>query len=211
MWTIVAVYLAVIMLVHLPFVQRWLGEEVSGLIAAKLGTKAKVEKVRLGFLNRVVVDGFELYDQRGKLMLRAARLAAKIDYAELVGRSGDISWKELSKLLETPARPVEVDIPLLLLRCDRYLDDILHGRGIGAPAREELERLVETLVSRRLTPLTVTLTTPRRTAKSSTWLWKCAVQPWVTMISSRPSSSRTFSSVPSIPKVYHTGGKSATK
>ena len=85
MWTIVAVYLAVIMLVHLPFVQRWLGEEVSGLIAAKLGTKAKVEKVRLGFLNRVVVDGFELYDQHGKLMLRAARLAAKIDYAELVG------------------------------------------------------------------------------------------------------------------------------
>lgn len=74
-------------------------------------------------------------------------------YAELVGRSGDISWKEQSKLLETPARPVEVDIPLLLLRCDRYLDDILHGRGIGAPAREELERLVETLVSRRLTPI----------------------------------------------------------
>lgn len=74
-------------------------------------------------------------------------------YAELIGRSGTVSWKESSKLLETPARPVEVDIPLLLLQCDRYLDDILHGRGIGTPAREGLEHLVETLVSRRLTPI----------------------------------------------------------
>ena len=89
MWTIIAVYSAAIILAHLPFVQGWLGKEVSAIVAKKLNTKVKVDKVHLGFLNRVVVDGLELYDQKSELMLKASRLAAKIDYGELV-RNGRV-------------------------------------------------------------------------------------------------------------------------
>lgn len=83
-WTIIAIYLAVITLAHLPLVQNWLGDKVSSMIAKKLDTKVEIGNIHLGFLNRVVVDGVEVYDQKSKLMLKASRMAAKINYGELL-------------------------------------------------------------------------------------------------------------------------------
>lgn len=83
-WTIIAIYLALITLAHLPFVQDWIGNEVSNIIAKKLDTKVEIGKIRLGLLNRIVIDGLEIYDQKSKPMLKTSRLAAKINYSELV-------------------------------------------------------------------------------------------------------------------------------
>ena len=83
-WTIIAIYLALITLAHLPFVQDWIGNEVSNIIAKKLDTKVEIGKIRLGLLNRIVIDGLEIYDQKSKPMLKASRFAAKINYSELV-------------------------------------------------------------------------------------------------------------------------------
>lgn len=71
-------------MVQLPFVQNWIGTEVSRAVAAKLDTKVSVGKVRLGLLNRIIIDDFKLYDKKSKLMVEASRLAARIDYAQLV-------------------------------------------------------------------------------------------------------------------------------
>lgn len=79
-----SVYLAVIIMVHIPFVQRWLGSKVQSVIEDKLDTKVVIGKVYLGFLNRIIVDNLELYDKKSELMVKASRLAAKIDYTELI-------------------------------------------------------------------------------------------------------------------------------
>lgn len=71
-------------MVQLPFVQSWIGEEVSRVVAGKFDTKVSVGKVRLGLLNRVIIDDFKLYDKKSELMVEASRLAARIDYAQLV-------------------------------------------------------------------------------------------------------------------------------
>lgn len=71
-------------MVQLPFVQNWIGSEVSRAVAAKLDTKVSVGKVRLGLLNRVIIDDFKLYDKKLKPMIEVSRLAARIDYARLV-------------------------------------------------------------------------------------------------------------------------------
>lgn len=88
-WSIAAAYIAVVIMVRIPFVQNWLGNKASSLIAQKFGTKASVGKVHLGFLNRLIIDDLELYDKRGKLMVSTSRLAAKIDYGQLI-RNGRI-------------------------------------------------------------------------------------------------------------------------
>ena len=88
-WSIAAAYIAVVVMVRMPFVQDWLGNKASSLIAQKFGTKASVGKVHLGFLNRLIIDDLELYDKRGKLMVSTSRLAAKIDYGQLI-RNGRI-------------------------------------------------------------------------------------------------------------------------
>lgn len=54
------------------------------MIAKKLDTKVEIGNIHLGFLNRVVIDGIEVYDQKSKLMLKASRMAAKINYGELL-------------------------------------------------------------------------------------------------------------------------------
>lgn len=83
-WTVVGLYVAVIVLLHIPFVQRELGSFAAGLISDKLGTEVRVGRVDLGFVNRLIVDDVYVYDQKGKQMLRVARLSVKIDPSSVV-------------------------------------------------------------------------------------------------------------------------------
>ena len=89
-WFIIAAYIVTTMMIHFPFVQRWLGNKAAHVIGKKLGTKVYVEKIHLGLLNRIIIDDFELYDQTSTLMLKASRLAAKIDYNNLI-KNGQVS------------------------------------------------------------------------------------------------------------------------
>ena len=89
-WSIIIAYAAIVIMVHIPFVQEWIGTQVKSAIEHKLGTKADVGKVNIGFLNRIIIDDFSLYDKNGKQMIKSSRLAAKIDYGELV-RNGRVS------------------------------------------------------------------------------------------------------------------------
>ena len=59
------------------------------MVGKKLDTKVSVGKIHLGLLNRIIIDDFELYDQQSELMLKSSRLAAKIDYGELI-RNGRV-------------------------------------------------------------------------------------------------------------------------
>lgn len=88
-WITITAYFALIAVIHVPIVQSWLGSKVSGALASKLSTRVMVARVDLGFLNRLVIDGVTVYDQSGKRMLSASRVAAKIDYYELL-RNGRI-------------------------------------------------------------------------------------------------------------------------
>ena len=38
-----------------------------------------IERVDIGFPNRFIIDGVDLYDQTGKLMVHASRVSAKFD------------------------------------------------------------------------------------------------------------------------------------
>ena len=88
-WAVVILYVSVAVLVQLPAVQGWIGERVASVVGGRLGARVSVDRVHLGLLGRVVVDGFRMYDKRSVLMVSASRLAAKVDYALLI-RSGRI-------------------------------------------------------------------------------------------------------------------------
>lgn len=71
-------------MVHVPFIQTWLGSQISGALEKKLNTKVSLGRIDLGFLNRIIIDELEIYDQKSKMMIRTSRTAAKIDYYQLV-------------------------------------------------------------------------------------------------------------------------------
>lgn len=88
-WTLIVLYLLLIVLMHLPSVQTFLGKEVAEALADKFGTKVEVGKVNLGFFNRIIIDNVMMYDQQGDSLIYASRLSAKIDY--MAATQGKIS------------------------------------------------------------------------------------------------------------------------
>ena len=88
-WTLIVLYLLLIVLMHLPSVQTFLGKEVVEALADKFGTKVEVGKVNLGFFNRIIIDDVMMYDQQGDSLIYASRLSAKIDY--MAATQGKIS------------------------------------------------------------------------------------------------------------------------
>lgn len=94
-WTVVALYFGIIILTHIPSVQRLIGTQVSESLSQKLGTKVRIGRVDLGFLNRIIIDDVAIEDQKGKHMLIATRVSAKFAYPELVRGRISISSAQL--------------------------------------------------------------------------------------------------------------------
>ncbi len=88
-WTIFALYVILIVLLHLPPVQTFLGSTVATALAQKFGTEVSVGKINLGFFNRIIINDVKMLDQKGDSMLYASRLSAKVDLLPL--KDGKIS------------------------------------------------------------------------------------------------------------------------
>lgn len=88
-WTIFALYVILIVLLHLPPVQTFLGSTVATALAQKFGTEVSVGRVNLGFFNRIIIDDVRMLDQKGDSMIYASRLSAKVDLLPL--KDGKIS------------------------------------------------------------------------------------------------------------------------
>ena len=83
-WAIVSIYLLAITLIHIPTAQRYIANQTAKILSEQLETEVKIERIDLGFLNRLVIDNIELYDQREQPLLKAFRVAAKIELLPLI-------------------------------------------------------------------------------------------------------------------------------
>lgn len=110
-WTLAGLYLAVTILVNLPFVQSALGSEVAKLLSRKLGTCVLVGRVDLGLLNRVIVDDVRIQDQKGHQMLLASRLSVSVDYMELMQGRVSVSSAQLFGLQANLYRATATAVP----------------------------------------------------------------------------------------------------
>ena len=88
-WTIVVLYAVLMAIIHLPSVQAFIASELKEEIEERIGTRVEIESVNFGFLNRVIVDGFEVYDQNKERLLKSSRISVKIDLIDIM--SGKIN------------------------------------------------------------------------------------------------------------------------
>ena len=77
-------YVIVICLTHIPFIQTKIGDSVASVLDEKLGTKVEVGSVNLGFLNRLIIDDVLIYDQKSKELAKIGRLSVKMEWSALV-------------------------------------------------------------------------------------------------------------------------------
>ena len=91
----VTLYILVAIILHIPLVQQTMGKTVAKAMADKIGSKVTVGNIDLGMLNRIIIDDVVILDQNGKEMLKAARIAAKIDIVDLLEGKVNITSAQL--------------------------------------------------------------------------------------------------------------------
>ena len=94
-WTLLGLYLLLVMAVNIPAIQSLIGNAVANVISGKIASKVEIAHVDIGLLNRVIMDGVTIYDQQGKVMLRSSRLSAKIDIQDLIDGKISISSAQI--------------------------------------------------------------------------------------------------------------------
>ena len=88
-WTIVGLYVMFVVAIHLPSVQKYMGEKVANFLQQELGTKVTVGSVDISLFNHLAIGDVVIEDQQRKKMLQAERIATSVDICELM-RSGKI-------------------------------------------------------------------------------------------------------------------------
>lgn len=80
---IIGLYLGVIILLNIPYIQQKLANIVTIELEQKLHTKLSISKIDIGLMNRIIVDDILVKDKSGKEMLKVARLSAKFEILPL--------------------------------------------------------------------------------------------------------------------------------
>ena len=82
-WSLLAIYLLLLVTVRLHPVQQFLAEKAASALSQKLGTEVSVGSISLGLFNRIIVDDLQIKDQQNSDMLRVGRLSARISLLPL--------------------------------------------------------------------------------------------------------------------------------
>ena len=88
-------FILINLLSHTEMVQRFIASQLASQLSKKLGTEVVISKVHLGILNRIIIDDFNLTDQKNKKLLLAKRFTVKINYLSLIKGEVNISSIQL--------------------------------------------------------------------------------------------------------------------
>ena len=94
-WVIIGLYLLLMIIVNIPAVQESIGRHASRFLARQLGTEVSIERVDIGFFNRLTLDHVLIRDQSGYDMLTARRLSATVDILPLLEGKISISSAQI--------------------------------------------------------------------------------------------------------------------
>lgn len=81
---ICGLFLSLQIAMYMPFIQEKVGSIVSSVLKETWDWDIKIDKVRIGLGNRIIIDGIELKDKQDSTIVNASRLAAKIDLLPLL-------------------------------------------------------------------------------------------------------------------------------
>ena len=95
LWSLVALYAAIILMLNLPPVQKAIGGWTSDAIGKKINSRVEIGKVDVGFFNRIIIDDVSIYDQKDSLLLASSRVSAKFDVFDAIKGNVSITSAQL--------------------------------------------------------------------------------------------------------------------
>ena len=110
-WSLIFINVLLMTLTHLPVFQEWLGERVAHALGQQLGTSVSIERLDLGFFNRVIVDGLQVDDQQQRRLLDVGRMSLRVDLLPLAEGRVVISSVQLFNARATLLRRDSLSAP----------------------------------------------------------------------------------------------------
>ena len=94
-WTILGLYLLLMLTISVPSVQEYLGGRVASLLAGKLGTSVSIGRLDYGLFSHVTLYDVLIKDQEGREMLKAHRLSTRLDLLPLTEGKVSVATAQL--------------------------------------------------------------------------------------------------------------------
>jgi hypothetical protein len=82
-WTVLGLYLIFILTFSIPAVQEYMGKKVADMLAAKLGTSVSIGRLDYSIPSQLTLYQVNIRDQKGRDMLFANRISARLDLLPL--------------------------------------------------------------------------------------------------------------------------------
>ena len=82
--TLVGIYLALLLLFNLPFMQRWTAQGVEQILEDLTDTEVEIGRLQVSWNGRLIIDDLHVWDLQGEEMLRVARMAARLGIGDLI-------------------------------------------------------------------------------------------------------------------------------
>ncbi len=83
-WTVVTVWLLIVVSLNIPAMKAYLGERLAAALERQTGAEVTIKRVDAGMMNRVIIDGASIKDLNGRTMLTAGRLSVKLLLSDLL-------------------------------------------------------------------------------------------------------------------------------
>lgn len=118
--TLIGVYLGIIVLLNIPYVQGKLSVFVTKELKNILNTEVSIGRIDMGLLNRIIVEDVLLHDRKNQEMLKVARLSAKFDLLPLLNGKVTISSVQLFGFTVNLNRETPESAPNFLFVLDAF-------------------------------------------------------------------------------------------
>jgi len=94
-WSLLGLYMLLLLAIHVPAVQRYVGQQVAQAIGGEIGSEVTIGRVDLGFFNRLIIDNVVIKDQQRQNLLTAHRMTVSIDLLPLLDKKVRIASAQL--------------------------------------------------------------------------------------------------------------------
>lgn len=92
---ILLMYVCLIMLLNIPFIQKSIGSWVADALSEQTQSNVRIGNIDLGLLNHIIIDDFAIDDQQNQPLIKADRLATKIEILPLLQGKISISSTQI--------------------------------------------------------------------------------------------------------------------
>ena len=128
----------VIGLIHLPPVQNYIIDEVTGYLTEGTGYRSEIDYTNIRWFNSVVIEGTRIYDHADEEMIAIDELVVSFDLAALIGKK-DIrlneAWVDGASVNLRDEGPVALNIDYWVIA----LDSLLAGEAPAQPSPTPFE------------------------------------------------------------------------